>query len=474
MALGNKYVKAGLGYTIGNYLLRGISLITLPIFVRLMSTTEYGNFNTYAAYESIFTIIVGMALHASLKNAKYKYTKYGAFNEYLSNCVQIGIISTAILILIANLTYPFYSVILDMSRGVFNLLLVESYAVSLVTLYNSYISLEYKFKNFLIVSFINVIANVVLSIALMFTIFNSDRYLARVVGTAMPIIVIGIVIGIYFIKLGGLKFNKEYWKFGISFSSPLILHGVSQVILNQFDRIMIKTMTGAENAGIYSFSYNISYLVLVASTSLQQVWQPWFYERMSVKDTESIRKRGDQFAYGMMLFVSCVMLGSREMILILGTQDYLDGINYLIPILVGRYFAFLYNLPAQVEYYYEKTKYIAIGTCVAAGLNVAMNYIGVKLFGPIAAAYTTLIIYGLYFCIHYYLSIRVHGCSIFNIKKIGIYSFALLCVGSIALIFNLLWYIRWTFLLLFGSYLLVWLNKSYGFINTIRKKLRGE
>ena len=474
MASSNKYVKAGLGYTIGNYLLRGISLITLPIFVRLMSTSDYGNFNTYAAYESIFTIIVGMALHASLKNAKYKYTKQHAFEEYLSSCVQIGIVSTAVLLIIANITYPIYAGVLDMSRGIFNLLLIESYAVSLVTLYNSYISLEYKFKNFLIVSFINVIGNVLLSIALMFTIFRADRYLARVIGTATPVIIIGVVIAAYFIRLGGLKYNKEFWRFGISFSSPLILHGVSQVILNQFDRIMIKTMTGSENAGIYSFSYNISSLVLVASTSLQQVWQPWFYERMAVKDTESIRKRGDQFAFGMMLFVACVMLGAREVILILGTRDYIDGIYYLIPILAGGYFAFLYNLPAQVEYYYEKTKYIAVGTCIAAGFNVVMNYVGVKLFGAIAAAYTTLVIYGLYFCIHYILSIKVHGSSMFGIRKIGIYSLILLFVGAISLTLNTMWYARWAILLIVGIYFLVWLNKSFGFTGFIKSRISKE
>lgn len=237
---------------------------------------------------------------------------------------------------------------------------------------------------------------------------------------------------------------------------------------------MIKTMTGSENAGIYSFSYNISSLVLVASTSLQQVWQPWFYERMAVKDTESIRKRGDQFAFGMMLFVACVMLGAREVILILGTRDYIDGIYYLIPILAGGYFAFLYNLPAQVEYYYEKTKYIAVGTCIAAGFNVVMNYVGVKLFGAIAAAYTTLIIYGLYFCIHYILSIKVHGSSMFSIRKIGIYSLILLFVGAISLTLNTMWYARWAILLIVGIYFLVWLNKSFGFTGFIKSRISKE
>lgn len=466
-----KYIKAGLGYTIGNYLLKGISFFTLPLFVRLMTQADYGNFNTYAAYESIFCIIVGLALHTSLKNAKYKYGDEG-FNSYISSCIQIGVVSTVIFLIIANITYPLYSGIIDMSRGIYNLLIIESYAVSVITTYNVYISLSYRYKSFLIVSFINVIMNIALSLLLMFTVLSGNRYLARVIGTATPVIVIAAVIIVHFFRVGKLRFISEHWKYALGFSVPLIFHGVSQVILNQFDRIMIKTMTGAINAGIYSFSYNISSLVLVTSTSLQQVWSPWFYEKMAVKEYKEIQTRGDQFAFGMCLFVACVLCGAKEVIVLLGTKEYIDGIYYLIPILVGGYFAFLYNLPAQAEYYYEKTNYIATGTCIAAILNIIMNYIGVRMFGSIAAAYTTLIIYVLYFCIHYYLAIKVHGSSLFAGRKILTYSVVLFCVAAFSLVFNNNWIIRWFALFVMGMYLIYWLNKEFNFLSLVSKRVR--
>lgn len=467
----NKYIKAGVGYTIGNYLLKGISFLTLPIFVRLMTQADYGNFNTYAAYESIFCIIVGLALHTSLKNAKYKYGEEG-FDSYVSSCIQIGIVSTIIFLIIANITYPLYAGIIDMSRGIFNLLIVESYSVSVITTYNVYISLSYRYKSFLIVSFINVIMNIALSLLFMFTFLSDNRYLARVLGTATPVIVISIVIVIHFLRVGKIQFVSEHWKYALGFSVPLILHGVSQVILNQFDRIMIKTMTGAVDAGIYSFAYNISSLVLVTSTSLQQVWSPWFYEKMATKEYKEIQVKGDQFAFGMFLFVVCVLCGAEEIIKILGTKEYVVGLYYLIPILVGGYFAFLYILPAQAEYYYEKTNYIATGTCVAAILNVIMNYVGVRMFGSIAAAYTTLIIYMLYFCIHYYLAIKVHGASLFMGRKLFIYSVLLFCVAAFSLICNNNWIIRWLVLVATGLYLLYWLNKEYAFVSLMSQKVR--
>lgn len=69
----SKAIKASIGYTVGNYLLKGLSFLTIPIFARLLSTEDYGTVNTFGAYESIMFVIIGFAIHASYKNARYKY-----------------------------------------------------------------------------------------------------------------------------------------------------------------------------------------------------------------------------------------------------------------------------------------------------------------------------------------------------------------------------------------------------------------
>jgi len=434
-----------------------------------MTTVEYGSFSTYSAYESIFTIVVSLALYASLRNAKYKYTNPLEFEGYIASCIQIGLITTIIVIVICNSLYFCLRTVLDMPRGVMNIMIIQSFAASLLSLYQAYISLSYKYQSFLRVSFINVIANIGLSVLLMFTILNNDRYLARVLGTAIPLIIIGIAIVVYFIKLGGFKFNKKHWVYGVKFSIPLVFHGISQVILNQFDRIMINLMTGPFNAGIYSFGYNISCLVAITSTSLQQVWQPWFYEQMSKGNEKAIQERGKQFSFGMMLFISCVLLGINEVVKVLGTSDYMQSIFYLIPLLVGGYFSFLYLLPSQVEYYYEKTSYIAIGTCSAAVINIIMNYIGIKVFGSIAAAYTTLIIYCLYFFIHYFIAVKIHGTSLFDFKSIVINCIIVSGIAAITLLLLDYWYIRWGMVIAIGIYMMIWANKNLKFFASIKK-----
>ena len=67
-ALINKYrslssvVKAGLWFTICNFLQKSISFITIPIFTRIMSTEEYGMYSIYSSWHSILVIFATLHL----------------------------------------------------------------------------------------------------------------------------------------------------------------------------------------------------------------------------------------------------------------------------------------------------------------------------------------------------------------------------------------------------------------------------
>ena len=152
---------------------------------------------------------------------------------------------------------------------------------------------------------------------------------------------VGAYIIVYFFKKAGPGFNKEYWQFGLKYSIPIIPHGISQVILNQFDRIMIKNMISADAAGIYSFSYMINSLFLITSTSLDKVWRPWVYEKMDKEDYDSIKKQATKYAFGMALFAAMVMMVAPEIIKILGDRAYWDSTACVIPVILGGYFSFL-------------------------------------------------------------------------------------------------------------------------------------
>ena len=149
-----------------------------------------------------------------------------------------------------------------------------------------------------------------------------------------------------------------------------------------------------------------------------------------------------------------------------------SSVFYIAPLVVSGYFAFLYNLPAQIEYYYEKTNYIAGGTCAAAVLNIIMNYFGIKYFGSIAAAYTTLIIYLIYFLIHYFLAVKIHGRQIFDLMKLIVYSGALIIVAALSLFLRGQIVVRWGAVLILCVLGILWADKEFKVFSVLKKRAK--
>lgn len=468
MAEENKVIKAGIGYTVGNYLLKGLSFLTVPIFSRLLSTADYGVFNSYLAYQCILFLIVGLALHASLKNACYKYGEN--FAKYNSNCILIAICSLAAWLVLANLFYPVYGELVGFSRFVVNLLLLDSFGTAMIQFFNVYVGLDYRYEAFLKLSAFNAVANLALSVVFIIWVFPEDRATGRILGNALPVALIGVVIIRYFFKQAKPKFDAEYTKYAIRYSVPLIPHGISQVILSQFDRIMIKNLIGDAQAGIYSFGYNIFSILNVTMNSLDNVWGPWFYEKMAAKKYKEIRKVGDKYALGMLLFCGMIMLGTPELVKILGAREYWDAMYSVVPIVIGGYYMFLCTFPSYVEYYYEKTKFVALGTGMAAIVNIVLNLIFIEKYGYLAAAYTTLVTYLLYFVFHYVIAWRVHKSCIFDTTKMIVYIVAAAAVGGISLVLTEQWVVRWLLLLAVGVFFLWWAEREFGLIEKLRKK----
>ena len=190
------------------------------------------------------------------------------------------------------------------------------------------------------------------------------------------------------------------------------------------------------------------------------------------KDFQKIKKVSGQYAFGILVFSCLIMLAAPEIILILGTQEYRDAIYVVIPIVLGGFYSFLYTLPVQVEYYYEKTGFIALCSCGAAILNIILNGIFIPRYGYIAAAYTTLVTYLCYFILHYLIAIKLSKGKLFNnMTIIGIIILSVLC-GIVALVLIHKMIVRWIAIIIISVCYGGWLEKKYNFLAIIKSKFR--
>lgn len=425
----NKVLSAGIGYTIGNYLLKGLGFITVPIFSRIMEVSDYGTYNTFLSYESMLYLFVGLALHSSIKNAKYKYGD-DKLNVYTSSITLIPLGISAFMLLSGNILFHFISKVIKIGRLEYSLLVIYCLCSSLLYIYQSRLIIEYKTNKYLWVSYFNAIVSIICSIFLIQSVFVEKKYLGRILGTVIPMVMIGVWILYNLYKESRPKVELNYWKFGLKISLPIIPHGIGQVILTSFDRIMITNILGATQAGLYSFAYTLYSIILVAGNSISSVFEPWAYEMISSGKVGVLKRRAAQYTMLLAVISSGVMLIAPELVVILGSEKYLGSIPAISPIMFAGFFMMAYSLPATIEYYHEKTIYIALGTSAAAIINIVLNAVLIPQYGYVAAAYTTLISCALYFVFHCFVSHRIAKYSIIPMKSLFV-SILLLTISAI-------------------------------------------
>lgn len=250
-------------------------------------------------------------------------------------------------------------------------------------------------------------------------------------------------------KTKQVLFNTNYWKYGLSISLPLVIHTFSQQILSQFDRIMIGALVSVVAVGIYGFIQTIASILQIIVQSMDNAWSVWMYEQLDQKQYTQIQDKSKAYILLMnILYVGFISL-APDVIHIAGTKEYYDGISMVIPLSFAIYFIFLYSLPVHIEYFYKKTKFIATGTSLAAGINIALNYFFIRSYGYTASAWTTLASYFLLFVFHWFIAKKIDGNPMFPKKTIigSIIALSTFSAWTILIINHML--IRWISMLLF-------------------------
>lgn len=403
--------KASIGYTIGNYCIKGIGFITVPIFARMLTTSDYGIYNTFLAYEAVLYIFISLALHASLKNANYKFE--GQIDKYTSSITILPQIIALALLIITFIFRGLLSDILKIDEFCVLFLVIYSYCSGLLILYQSRIALDYNYKEYIGLSAFSVLCNVGISLFLIGFVFESKKYLGRVIGGTISYALMATYILYRLYRKATPQINTDYWKYGLKLSLPIIPHGLAQILLLQFDRIMINSIVGNAEAGLYSFAYTIYSLVQITANSLETVYSTWVFGKLKKdNDINSVQTIGTIFLIFIAGVVTGVMLLAPEFIRILGGTKYKESVECVLPILLAGFFAMGYGIPSVLEYYHEKTKYIMIGTSLAAVMNITLNAIFIPMYGYVAAAYTTLVSYIVYFTLHVIVAKKLSGFNI--------------------------------------------------------------
>ncbi len=391
-------IKASIWFLICSFLQRGISTITTPIFTRLLSTAEYGQYAAFNSWLSIVSIFVtlnlsyGVYTQGLIKFSEERSEFASAF-QGLTLTICIG--WTVVYLLF----HDFWNNVFSLTTVQMIAMLSMAWSTAVFGLWAAEQRVLYKYQKLVILTIIVSIAKPIVGIA--FVLHFEDKVTARIIGLALVEIVCYAGLFIKQLKCNRKIFSSRIWKYAIKFNLPLIPHYLSQTILSSADRIMIRDMVGKAETGIYGLAYSISMIMTFFNNALMQTISPWIYQKIKEKKEKEIAP----VAYATLVLIASVniflMAFAPEVVSLFAPSEYYDAIYVIPPVAMSVFFMYCYDLFAKFAFYFEKTSVLAIASVAGAFLNIVLNYVFIKIYGYIAAGYTTLACYVLYALIHY-------------------------------------------------------------------------
>ena len=404
--IANKYkslpiqLKATVWFIVCQAVQSGCKFFTMPFLVRLLTPDQYGIYSVFLSWISIFTIFTTLNLHAGVYNnamLKYKNNR----DKYTAVSQSISIIATLFCAAVYFAFSGFWDILFGLEPQYSILIFVQLLFTEGYLLWSSRQRYEYKYIALFASTFAFSFLYMVIPITSVYIAPNEARLsIAIFAGVAVQSIFGGVFLIYNYIK-GKCFYQREYWKYALGFNIPLIPHYLSGIVLGQADRVMIKSISGAAKAGIYSFTYNISMVINIVTGSINNALVPYEYSKLKAKDFKALKSIANItliLVGGMVLAFSAI---APEFIKIFATEEYYEAV-YLVPVIaLSSYFTFLYSLCGNVEFFFEENKFITVASSIGAVMNIILNWCLIPVFGYFAAGYTTLFCYIMFAIAHY-------------------------------------------------------------------------
>ena len=397
-------VKASLWFMTCSILQKGISFSTMPIFIRLLSSGEYGDYSVFLSWESIISIFVTLNLsYQVFNNGMVKYDKDK--DSYTTSMVGLTFCAGGVAWLVYCLFNGFFQRYIELRFEYMGLMFFDMLFTATIGLWTVRQRYEFKYKALTIVTLANTVLNPVLGVILVTTL--EDKVYARLVSIVASNFLVFVIVFIALLRNSRKIISFPNWKYALKLDLPLIPHYLSMVLLNNSDRIMISKLCGSAYTAFYSVAYNAAMVMQIVVASVNASFNPWLYQQLKEKNYSKIRKTTNYLLLLVALVTVIPVLFAPEVILILGSEEYASAVNIMPALSCCVFLMYIYTLFSNIEMFYERPKFIMIGSLSATVINIILNYIFIQLFGYEAAAYTTLVCYILLALFHYLMMVRV-------------------------------------------------------------------
>jgi O-antigen/teichoic acid export membrane protein len=435
-------------YGLSSVLGRLLNYLLVPLYTRYFLPAEYGVVTELYAYVAFLVVMLTYGMETaffrfSKKEESTKVYSTTLISLLISSVVFVGLIflnSSAISQWLGYANHPEYIQ--------FFALIIGMDAVASISF--AKLREQDKAMRFAFIRIVNIMVNIGLN--LYFIVYQEYGiayiFIANLVASAITLLML-------FPQMisSSWVFDKKLWKKMMIYALPLLIAGLAGMTNETIDRILLKhllpnTDMAASELGLYGAFYKLSIIMILFIQTFRFAAEPFFFAQE--KEGNSRKIYADVMKY-FTIIMAIIFLGVTIFYDVLKGflgSEYHDERGFLVVsilLLANLFLGIYYNLSIWYKLT-EKTKYGAYLSIFGAIITLSLNFTLIPVLGFVGCAWATLVCYFSMTVASYYLGKR-HFSVPYQVKRIALYLFGMLCVYFCIYFTNLNMWINSLFLL---------------------------
>ena len=383
-----KLIKNTFIISIGKICTSFITFLLLPLYTYKLSTSEYGVVDLLNTLVSLLlplvTFQIERAAFRKLIDSRNDLNKTEeiittSFLYVIIQCVLFSLIFFIISIFISNsykyyllinvLVYIFFSLFQQIARGLDR---INDYTVS---------------------SFLSALFTILFNL-LFILAFDLKAYgmlLGTFLGQFIAFIYLLFFKKIYkYIKFK--KYKRTILKILLKYSIPLIPNALAWWIFSASDRIIITSLLGVDQNGIYAAAIKFSTIITILYNIFDTSWIESVSANINDKEISSFFNKTFNYIINMFISLGFLLITSMPIVFHLMIDSKFDAGYVLVPFsILAAMFNVLQGMVAVVYAAKFDTKSIAKTSIVAAILNIIVHLSLIKFIGLYASVISTFV-----------------------------------------------------------------------------------
>lgn len=406
--------RSSLVYTICDAANKAVPFFILPLLSYYLLPSDYGLVANFGVLTGIISLLLMVSIDGAISVNYYKLSRK-KLKDYVFSALMICFFSFIVLVVISLIShkwiYNLINIPLEYQLVCLLMCILNVFTTINLTLWR----LEEKPLYFGIYEITNTLLNVSLSI--IFVVILKWSWQGRISAMLLTSILYG-GLSIYLLykrNYISIKFRKNLFLDALYFGLPLVPHLLSFWLRSGVDRALITKFWGVGEVGLYSTGFLFGTLISFVVGAFNNAFSPYLYKLLSDKNSTTLKinklklvKMTYIIIIGLIISGIIFMIISKFILKYFFDILYANAEIYIYWAIVSQVIQGFYILFVNYIFFARKTKQLAYITFSCAIVHVILSYFFIQHFGPIGAAYCSVLVAIINFFMVAYLSVTVY------------------------------------------------------------------